>query len=118
VVQQHYAAKCQILKTVFLNVKLDCVSLSYKMTKLFDALAKGLVVSSNRSGGTPPIRSELSRQFPRAPAPLFGSSGLVSICSGAFILFSRIWLLLTSACRTLPTSHFVTDLAHRQADRS
>jgi hypothetical protein len=44
-----YAAKRQILETVFLNLKLDGVSLCYEMEKPYDALAKGLLVTSNRS---------------------------------------------------------------------
>lgn len=43
-----YPAKRQILETVFLNFTLDDVSLCYEMEKPFDALAKGLLVSSNR----------------------------------------------------------------------
>jgi site-specific DNA recombinase len=43
-----YSAKRQILETVFLNLKLDGVSLCYEMTKPFAALAKGLLVPSNR----------------------------------------------------------------------
>jgi site-specific DNA recombinase len=43
-----YSAKRQILETVFLNLTLNGVSLCYEMTKPFDALAKGLLVSSNR----------------------------------------------------------------------
>lgn len=43
-----YAAKRQILETVFLNLRLDDVSLCYEMEKPFDALAKGLLVQSNR----------------------------------------------------------------------
>lgn len=43
-----YSAKRQILETVFLNFTLDDVSLCYQMEKPFDALAKGLLVSSNR----------------------------------------------------------------------
>ena len=37
-----------MLEIVFLNFRLDDVSLYYEMTKPFDALAKGLFVSSNR----------------------------------------------------------------------
>jgi DNA invertase Pin-like site-specific DNA recombinase len=44
-----YAAKRQILEMVFLNLKLDGVSLCYEIRKPFDVLAKGLVVPSNRS---------------------------------------------------------------------
>ena len=43
-----YAAKRQMLEIVFLNFRLDDVSLCYEMTKPFDALAKGLLVSSDR----------------------------------------------------------------------
>ncbi len=41
-------AEGQILETVFLNFTLDDVSLCYEIEKPFDALAKGLLVSSNR----------------------------------------------------------------------
>ncbi len=47
-VSADFGAKRQILETVFLNLRLDDVSLCYEMEKPFDALAKGLLVSSNR----------------------------------------------------------------------
>ena len=47
-VSADFGAKRQILETVFLNLRLDGVSLCYEMEKPFDALAKGLLVSSNR----------------------------------------------------------------------
>ncbi|MGA2230855.1 MAG: recombinase family protein [Tepidisphaeraceae bacterium] len=43
-----YAAKRQLLEIVFLNFKLDDVTLCYEMRKPFDVLAKGLLVSSHR----------------------------------------------------------------------
>lgn len=43
-----YAAKRQMLEIVFLNFTLGDVSLCYQMRKPFDALAKGLLVPSNR----------------------------------------------------------------------
>jgi hypothetical protein len=43
-----YAAKRQLLEIVFLNFKLNGVTLSYEMRKPFDVLAKGLLVSSSR----------------------------------------------------------------------
>ena len=43
-----YAEKRQILELVFLNFRLNDVSLVYEMRKPFDALAKGLLVPSSR----------------------------------------------------------------------
>jgi site-specific DNA recombinase len=43
-----FAAKRQLLEIVFLNFRLDGVSLGYEMRKPFDVLAKGLLVSSSR----------------------------------------------------------------------
>ncbi len=43
-----FSEKRQILDIVFLNLRLDGVSLSYEMRKPFDVLAKGLSVPSNR----------------------------------------------------------------------
>ena len=43
-----FSAKRQLLEIVFLNFKLDGVSLCYEMNKPFDMLVKGLLVSSNR----------------------------------------------------------------------
>jgi hypothetical protein len=50
-VSADFGAKRQILETVFLNLRLDDVSLCYEMGKPFDALAKGLLVSSSRGAG-------------------------------------------------------------------
>jgi hypothetical protein len=47
-----YAAKRQMLEIVFLNFTLVNASLCYQMAKPFDALAKGLLVSSNRDDKT------------------------------------------------------------------
>jgi site-specific DNA recombinase len=44
-----YAAKRQMLEIVFLNFTLDDLRLCYQMAKPFDALAKGLLVPSNRN---------------------------------------------------------------------
>lgn len=44
-----FSTKRQLLEIVFLNFTLDGVSLGYETRKPFDALAKGLLVSSNRS---------------------------------------------------------------------
>jgi hypothetical protein len=43
-----YSAKCRILAAQFLSLRLEDISLCQEMTKPFDALAKGLLVLSNR----------------------------------------------------------------------
>ena len=47
-----FAAKRQMLQMVFLNPKLDGVSLCYETNKPFDVLVKGLSVPSNRGDKT------------------------------------------------------------------
>jgi hypothetical protein len=61
----------------------------------FNVLAEGLPSEKSRGDKTPPIRSELSRQFPRAPGAVFFGrqfGGLPMMREQQFGRILRLWL--------------------------
>ena len=72
-----YTVKRTILSIMLESMRLNSEEIQFSRRKPFDLLRGANSVPLIGASGTPPIRSELSRQFPRAPAPFpsFGSSG-------------------------------------------
>ena len=87
-----YNAKRTILSIMLDPARLNSENVEFSLRRPFDLLWDGKFVPLIGASGIPPIRSELSRQFPRAPAPapLLGSSGACFDSQRGFILFSRI----------------------------